>query len=131
MSSVENSPRWLTELDLARLLKLTQGHLPPLMAELFDLADVVPPTEIESDVVTIHSRLLVSEDGARHELAVCYPHDADPNQGRVSVLSPVGTALLGRRVGDQVTSCSPTGVTRRLNIEAILFQPEAAGDYLS
>ena len=38
MSSVENSPRWLTELDLARLLKLTQGHPPPLMAELFDLA---------------------------------------------------------------------------------------------
>ena len=131
MSSIESSPRWLTELDLARLLKLTQGHPPPLLAELLDAADVVAPTEVAPDVVTMHSRLRVSEAGAHHELIVCYPVDADPNAGRVSVLSPVGTALLGRRVGDWVTSRSPTGSLRHLNIEAILFQPEATGDYLS
>ena len=117
MSSIESSPRWLTELDLARLLKLTQGHPPPLLAELLDAADVVAPTEVAPDVVTMHSRLRVSEAGAQHELIVCYPVDADPNAGR--------------RVGDWVTSRSPTGSLRHLNIEAILFQPEATGDYLS
>ena len=67
MSSIESSPRWLTELDLARLLKLTQGHPPPLLAELLDAADVVAPTEVAPDVVTMHSRLRVSEAGAQHE----------------------------------------------------------------
>jgi regulator of nucleoside diphosphate kinase len=59
---------------------------------------------------------------------VVFPSEADSEQGKISVLAPVGTALLGYRVGDTVEWVVPGGL-RRLKIERILYQPEAAGDY--
>jgi regulator of nucleoside diphosphate kinase len=57
-----------------------------------------------------------------------YPDDADVNDGKLSVLAPLGTALLGASVGDVVEFRTPGGV-RRLKVERILYQPEAAGDF--
>jgi regulator of nucleoside diphosphate kinase len=59
---------------------------------------------------------------------VVFPSEADSEQGKISILAPVGTALLGYRVGDTVEWKLPGGL-RRLKIERILYQPEAAGDY--
>ena len=57
-----------------------------------------------------------------------FPSDADAGQNRISVLAPIGTALIGYRVGDIITWEVPAG-RRRLKVEKIIYQPEAAGDY--
>jgi regulator of nucleoside diphosphate kinase len=60
---------------------------------------------------------------------VCYPEDARPSDGFVSVLSPAGSSLLGLRVGDLARWRTPTGDEGTAEVVAILFQPEASGDY--
>jgi regulator of nucleoside diphosphate kinase len=57
-----------------------------------------------------------------------FPHEADITQSKISVLAPIGTAILGYRVGDTLTWQVPDGM-RRLRVKQILYQPEAAGDY--
>jgi regulator of nucleoside diphosphate kinase len=57
-----------------------------------------------------------------------FPSDADAAQNRISVLAPIGTALIGYRVGDVITWKVPGGL-RKLRVEKIIYQPEAAGDY--
>ena len=82
------------------------------------------------DVVTMNSRVqLVDLDtGEAMTYTLVFPDDADLRQGKISVLAPIGTAMLGYRVGDTFEWRVPAGL-RRLKIEAILYQPEAAGDY--
>jgi len=65
------------------------------------------------------------------DFTLCYPKDADAGLGFISVLSPVGSALLGRRVGDAARWQLPQGGARSARVAAILFQPEASGDYTS
>lgn len=91
---------------------------------------VLPPSEIPPDVVTMNSRVRLTDLDSGEELtyALVYPPDADFAQEKISVLAPVGTALLGERVGSVVEWDVPAG-RRRLRIEELLYQPEAAGDY--
>jgi regulator of nucleoside diphosphate kinase len=67
--------------------------------------------------------------GSEYSLTLCYPADADPAAGRVSVLSPVGASLLGLRVGEVARWQGPAGDTHAAEVVALLFQPEASGDY--
>jgi len=68
------------------------------------------------------------KSGAEMDISVVFPSEADSEQGKISVLAPIGTALLGYRVGDVVEWKVPGGL-RRLKVERILYQPEAAGHY--
>lgn len=128
--------RTLTELDHVRLEALLRrqpaaAHAPSVLQECLETADLVPSREIGPDVVTMHSQVLLADpvDGRRHRYTLCYPPDADPEQGRVSVASPLGASLLGLRVGDTARWQTPAGSERTLEIVALLFQPEASGDY--
>jgi regulator of nucleoside diphosphate kinase len=126
--------RTLTELDHVRLAALLRrGAASPAVQALVDEADLVPSREVGPDVVTMYSQVLVADAGgaadARRKLAVCYPADADPEAGFVSVLSPLGAALIGRRVGDRVRWTTRAGAAHEAEIVAVLFQPEASGDY--
>lgn len=123
--------RQLTELDFIRLRKLNSQGTAPALARLLDDADVVPPQAIAADIVTMYARAVVFDAAlqCRRILAVCYPHDADTAQGRVSVLSPMGMALLGLAVGDSASWRGPDGSEHQVRVEQLLFQPEAAGDY--
>ena len=99
---------------------------------LLDVADVVAPEGIDPDVVTMNSRVRL-EDLESHEksiLTVVYPGDTAPDAGKVSVLSPIGMAVLGRRAGDVIQRRVPAGV-RRLKLLKVLYQPEAAGERAS
>ena len=60
---------------------------------------------------------------------IVYPAEANPSEGRISVLSPVGAALLGEPEGREVELPLPHGQSRRIRIESVLYQPEARGDY--
>ena len=95
-----------------------------------DRALVVPSPEVPPDVVTMNSRVLVRDvdTGAEMELTLVYPLGANSRLGRVSVLAPIGVALLGYRAGDTVVWPVPSGL-RRLRIVQVLYQPEAAGDF--
>jgi regulator of nucleoside diphosphate kinase len=130
--------RILTEVDHLRLSKLVQraesvgavGLLHDIEG-LLESAVHVPLGDITADVVTMYSQLLLSDPrtGRQRKLTVCYPRDADPAAGFVSVLSPVGSAVLGSRVGSVARWRTPVGEIGAAEVLAVLFQPEASGDY--
>ena len=130
---------WITELDLRRLRTLiidAQGtdyrksvYLQKLGQEL-DRAKVVPSQEIPATVVTMNSRVaLVDLDSMEEETyTLVFPEAADGTGDKISILAPIGTAMLGYSVGDTFEWEVPAGM-RRLRVERILYQPEAAGDF--
>jgi len=137
--NIPATERTLTELDPVRLKGLVLRHrhngtAPALVEDvdsLLDEAHVVPSTQVAPDVVTMYSKVVVAdpETGQRSTLTLCYPPDAKPEQGLVSALSPVGRCLLGRRTGELTQWSTPAGELKTARIVAILFQPEANGDF--
>jgi regulator of nucleoside diphosphate kinase len=125
----------LTQLDVLRL----ERHVRVLETEaerdriddLLATAHIVSSEEVPGDVVTMNS-LVVYRDLATQmaqEVTLVYPELADNAQHRLSVTSAVGIALLGARLGEQVTAVLPNGQPRQLQILAVPFQPEAAGQF--
>ena len=98
-----------------------------LLGEELERAVEVEPDAVPPDVVTLNSTVRVSdlENGGSMEYTIVMPAEADYGAGKISVLAPLGTALLGYRVGDEIEWEVPRGV-RRLRVDALLFQPEAA-----
>jgi regulator of nucleoside diphosphate kinase len=90
-------------------------------------ARIVAPEEVPHDVITMNSRaeLLHLESSERMEFTLVLPADANINDGKVSVLAPLGTAMLGYRVGDEFVWHVPHGL-RRLKVIKLHFQPEAS-----
>ena len=90
----------------------------------------VPQTDVDADTVTMNSRVCVrdTDSGACEVVTIVYEADADPYGENVSVLTALGAALLGSRVGDVIEWQTRRG-PRRLRIERILFQPESAGAF--
>lgn len=103
-------------------------------ASMRDLLDeisqstVLAPQDIPKDVVTMNSRAVLHIDGEDLEFDLVYPEAADLARGKLSVLSPIGTAILGYRAGDTVEWDVPSGKAK-IKIKKVLYQPEAAGDY--
>jgi regulator of nucleoside diphosphate kinase len=126
--------RTVTELDHVRLRKLlerTPDERGEALHEALDQAALVRAQEVAQDVVTMYTRVRVQDVARRSEqvFTLCYPQDAAPAEGFVSVLSPVGSALLGARLGERVAFARPDGGQAELEVIEILFQPEASGDY--
>ncbi len=127
--------RTLTQTDYVRLTRLLTEQPDalhaPVLEELLALSDLVASPAVPPDVVTMDSQVLYADGatGERRKIALCYPADADPAAGRVSVLAPLGTALLGLRVGDMAHWSGPQGAAHAGRVAEMLFQPEASGDY--
>ena len=123
--------------DYTRLRKIindTRAHggnqyLKNLEAELAD-ALLLEPEKIPPDVITMNTKVGFTDLDESEEFVytIVYPEESDIEQGRLSVLAPIGTALLGYRVGDEVAWKVPAGM-KKFRIEKILYQPEANGDY--
>jgi len=124
---------YLTQDDMDRLLQLVEAYpgqrFEKLESELVR-AKVVPREKMPNDAVTMNSRVIFEDEttGERREITLVYPGKADIDAGRISVLVPVGTALLGLRVGQSIDWDLPGGEKRRYRIVAVPFQPEAAGE---
>jgi len=130
---------YVTEFDRVRLEDLLAAaeafgeaawqELEPLAAEL-DRAEVVSSREVPADVVTMNSRVRLRDLASEREMtyALVFPRDANVEAGAISILAPIGTALLGYARGDVVEWRVPSGL-RRLRIEEVVYQPEAAGDF--
>lgn len=93
-------------------------------------SDEVASTEVAPDVVTMNSRVLLQDEVTGQTLAcsLVFPGEADASANRISIVAPLGTAILGYRVGDTVTWPMPGG-ERQYKIVEIAYQPEAAGDF--
>jgi regulator of nucleoside diphosphate kinase len=138
---MEESTIYVTEFDLKRLSRLLNSawlwnkkdmdYLTKLEKEL-ERAQIVSPQDIPGDVVTMNSRARIKDLDSNEEMVftLVFPAEADYGRGRLSILAPIGTALLGCRAGDTVEWGVPAGA-RRLKVEEVLYQPEAAGDYHS
>ena len=123
---------FLTQDDMNRLLQLIEAQPRRSYEELereLVRAVVVPRNEIPNDVVTMNSRVIFENEttGERREITLVYPKDADIDSGKISVLVPIGTALLGLRVGQSIDWELPNGRKQRYRIVEVPFQPEAAG----
>jgi regulator of nucleoside diphosphate kinase len=102
-----------------------RNELLALRGEL-ERAEIVAPEEVPSDVITMNSRaeLIDLDSHERMEFTLVFPREANIEEGRISVLAPLGTAMLGYHVGDEFEWVVPYG-RRRLRVAAIRFQPEA------
>jgi regulator of nucleoside diphosphate kinase len=121
---------YLTEDDLERLSDLLEkqvGRFAKLEGELAR-ATVVPREQIPHDVVTMNSRVLFENEttGERREVTLVYPREANIDAGKISILVPVGTALLGLRVGQSIEWELPSGEKHRYRVIEVPYQPESA-----
>jgi regulator of nucleoside diphosphate kinase len=100
-----------------------------LDAELYR-AHIVDRRFVPADVVTMNSELVYEDvdTGARRTVRVVYPKDADSKRGWISVLAPIGSALLGLRVGQEIEWPVPHG-SKRVRVVELRYQPEASGDF--
>jgi len=130
----------LTDLDAARLERslieqLRESPEPAQgtaeLEELLDAAAVVPSATIDPNVVTMNSTVVLEEQPAGRCMTVTlvYPRDSDPERSRVSVLSPVGRALIGARVGEAIKVSVPGNPPRELRVVEMKYQPEANGRF--
>ena len=131
MTAIIHGERVLTELDHVRLTKLLDAKAHPALESLLDLAEVMRSREVPADIVTMHSKITLvdTRSGHRDQMTLCYPPEADPAKGFLSVLSPVGMSLIGLRLGAVAHWKTPAGDERSARVEEILFQPEASGQY--
>jgi len=134
-----DKPIYVTENDMRKLKALVQSSrdsrkineksLQILENEL-NKAKVVKSEEIPSDVITMYSevQLLDLDTDEETTYRIVYPNQADIDKGYVSILAPIGTALLGYSVGDIIEWSVPAG-TAKWKVTKISYQPESAGDY--
>lgn len=126
----------LSRLDVERIERILEGAAlrgSPVAERLrgeINRADIREPAAMPADVVSMNSAVDCVDEasGKHHTLTLVYPKDADADAGRISVLAPVGSALLGLRVGQSIDWPGQGGRTLRLKVTAIHYQPEAAGD---
>ena len=127
----------VTETDMRKLQALIdafrlngkrdQNHLDELEEEL-SRAHILRPDRVPTNVVTMNSRVRVTDldTGKKLVYQVVFPRDADVSKNKISVLAPIGTALLGYEAGSEIEWVVPGG-TRRFRIDAVEYQPEAHG----
>lgn len=131
-------PLLLSRLDVERIETLLEQPAfrtldTRALQEELGRAELAEPVAIPCDVITMNSIARVrvddpSQGAHEHELTLVYPREADGSADKVSILAPVGSALLGLRVGDAIDWPLPGGQRARLQVLAVRYQPEAAGD---
>ncbi len=116
--TAESGSPIVSSADYARL---RQYALNDDLAEELDRAIVVHKEQVPEDVVTMHARCIYLDErlGTQREIELVYPYEADPATGKVSVLTPVGSALIGLRVGQEIAWDFPDGSVRRLKVAGV------------
>ncbi len=129
----------ITKFDMDRLLELIEGvrSSPKFNKANIDLLEKelyrgvqVDPHNLPNDVVTMNSKVSITdtESGEKMTYTLVFPSAANIAENKLSILAPLGIALIGYRKGDIIEWRVPSGI-RRLKVDEIIYQPEAAGDY--
>ena len=133
----QRPPITISSLDVARLERMLDSlgsnqfpNRDDLQTEL-DRANIVEPQEIPPDVVTINSTVTfrVESSDSEFSLTLVYPNDTGDGTGKISILAPVGSALLGLREGDEISWPKPGGGLLLVRILKVTYQPERSGDF--
>jgi regulator of nucleoside diphosphate kinase len=122
---------YITETDKERLENLIASEQGPGFVELeheIERAIVVDPEKLAGNVVTMNSRVVVHLENEKREVVLVYPPDANETEGRLSILSEVGAALLGYWEGNAI-DWTISDRTCRIRIEQVIYQPERSGDF--
>lgn len=124
---------FITQYDLDRLQDILAKRLPhdeyddALLAEL-GRAEVIDTKDIPSDVITMNSDVVFTDEtGKSGHYSLVFPEDADINQSKISILSPIGCSLIGYEVGSVITVPTPSG-QKKITVTAVTYQPERSGD---
>jgi len=125
---------FITDLDYQRLSSLaaqTESDTGMALEEELSRANVIAQKDIPSTVVTMNSRVKFVDEvtGQEQEMTLVYPKDANLAKGQISILAPIGVALLGLSVGQAIDWKMPNGAVKKLKVKEVLFQPEAQGQY--
>jgi regulator of nucleoside diphosphate kinase len=133
----QRPPITISSLDVARLERMLDSlgsnqfpNRDDLQTEL-DRANIVEPQEIPPDVVTMNSTVTfrVESSDSEFSLTLVYPNDTGDGTGKISILAPVGSALLGLREGDEISWPKPGGGLLLVRILKVTYQPERSGDF--
>lgn len=131
---MDNDKIYVTEKDFMRLKNLLDAHdgdeFEDLEIEL-DRAGVLTDSDVPKDLITMNSqvRYLNVQDDKESVVTLVYPKDANSSEGKISILAPLGSALIGLKVGQEINWMFPDGKTRTLKILEVVYQPEAQGDW--
>ncbi|QDK38343.1 nucleoside diphosphate kinase regulator [Bdellovibrio sp. NC01] len=132
---MESQPRiFVTDLDYQRLSSLaaqTESEAGLALEEELSRANVIAQKDIPPTIVTMNSRVRFVDElnGTEQEMTLVYPKDANLEAGKISILAPIGVALLGLSVGQSIDWKLPNGTIKKLTVKAVSFQPEAEGHY--
>ncbi len=115
--------------DAKQIKSITNAEAEKLLLEL-DSAKIVEPEKVPSNVVTMNSIVKLSflNNNKQVQFQIVYPEQANLNEKKISIFSPIATALIGYQVADEIEWIVPAGLTK-IRIDEIIYQPEAAGDY--
>lgn len=136
-ASASLPPIVVTDQDMERLRDIAQRYTASSLSSAaealeleLDRAEVVPADRVPADVVTMYSKCSCKnlESGKLHEFVLVYPHEANAAEGRISVLAPVGLALVGLRVGSKIRWPLPDGRTTHLELLEVQHPSEASED---
>lgn len=130
---------YITEQDHERLSSLIESNREGSAADMeylltledeLDRAEIVDPKEIPADVITMRSQVRLRDlvSGEANIYSLVFPTEANVSEGKISILAPIGTAILGYKRGDTIVWPVPSGL-RRIKVDEVLYQPEAAGEY--
>ena len=129
----------LTKNDYTRIYKaitdaknsktINSNEAEKLLSEL-SKAEIVPSEKIDKDVVTMNSEVKLFFENTQkvQSFKIVYPQDANLKENKISIFSPIATALIGYRIGDEIEWIVPGGMTK-IKIVDLIYQPEAAGDF--
>ena len=129
----------LTKNDYTRIYKaitdaknsktINSNETEKLLSELIK-AEIVPSEKIDKDVVTMNSEVKLFFENTQKEQSfkIVYPQDANLKENKISIFSPIATALIGYKIGDEIEWIVPGGITK-IKIVDLIYQPEAAGDF--
>lgn len=124
---------YVTDQDFQRLQVLiseASGAVADALDEELARANVVAQKDIPRDTVTMNSKIAYVDEvtGDKHVVSLVYPQEANFAEGKLSVLAPIGVALLGLKVGDRIDWKLPSGQVKKIKLEAVIYQPEAEGN---
>ena len=129
----------LTKNDYTRIYKaitdaknsktINSNEAEKLLSEL-SKAEIVPSEKIDKDVVTMNSEVKLFFENTQKEQSfkIVYPQDSNLKENKISIFSPIATALIGYKIGDEIEWIVPGGMTK-IKIVDLIYQPEAAGDF--
>lgn len=130
-------PITISTLDLARLEALLEkqpdSEAVRRLEDELERANVVAPEAMPGNIVTMNSviRFRMAKEDETFTKTLCFPRDMDGSKDKISVLAPIGSALLGLSVGQTIEWPGPNGNTLTVTITDVEYQPERAGDYQS